>query len=183
MSTKYKATSIGEAYFVTCTVVGWIDVFTRPQQKQELINSLRYCQNNRGLEIYAYCIMSNHFHMLCKSEKEPLSSTMRDFKKFTSKRIIQNIIENNESRREWMLSYFKYSASHLKREQTFKVWQNGYHAVHVYSNKFIKQKIHYIHENPVRQKIVEHPEDYIFSSARNYAGLDNELEIIQLDLF
>lgn len=184
MSTKYKATVIGEAYFVTITIVGWIDVFTRLKQKYVLINALEHCQKNRGLEIYAYCIMPSHLHMLCKSsEEEPLSNVMRDFKKFTSKQIIETIIEHPESRREWMLEYFRKACAHLKRKQQYKVWQTGYHAVHVYSNKFIKQKVNYIHQNPVVGKIVNSPEDYAFSSARNYAGLDSELEIITLDIF
>jgi len=100
--------------------------------------------------------------MLCKaSEEESLSNVMRDFKKFTSKQIIKTIIEYPESRREWMLSYFK----------------------HVYSNSFIRQKINYIHRNPVVEKIVSESEDYVFSSARNYAELESEIEIIRLDLF
>jgi REP element-mobilizing transposase RayT len=184
MSTKYKATTIGEAYFVTITTVGWIDVFTRLKQKYVLINAIKYCQKERGLEIYAYCIMSSHLHMLCKaSEKEPLSNVMRDFKKFTSKEIIKTIIEYPESRREWMLNYFKEACVHLKRKQQFKVWQDGYHAEHIYSNKFIRQKLNYIHQNPVVEKIVGSPEDYVFSSASNYAELDSELEVVRLDVF
>ena len=62
-------------------------------------------------------------------------------------------------------------------------WQDGYHAEHIYSNSFIKQKVAYIHNNPVKDKIVTLPEDYYFSSARIYAGLDNDLEIVLLDLF
>jgi REP element-mobilizing transposase RayT len=184
MSTKYKATVVGEAYFITITTVGWIDVFTRLKQKYNIINSLQYCQKERGLEIYAYCIMSSHIHILCKgSEKEPLSTIIRDFKKFTSKKIIQTIIEFPESRREWMLAYFKEACSHLKRKQQYKVWQDGYHAEHVYSNKFIKQKLNYIHQNPVIDKIVSSAEDYVFSSARNYAALEAELDVVRLDLF
>ncbi|MEQ6122697.1 transposase [Pseudotenacibaculum sp. MALMAid0570] len=184
MSTKYKATVIGEAYYITITTVGWIDIFTRLRQKYILIDALKHCQKERGLEIYAYCLMSSHLHMLCRaSEKEPLSNIMRDFKKFTSKKIIKTILEYPESRREWMLDYFMQACAHLKRKQQYKVWQDGYHAEHVFSNKFIKQKIHYIHNNPVVEKIVSLPEDYVFSSARNYAELDNEIEVIQLDVF
>jgi REP element-mobilizing transposase RayT len=184
MSTKYKAATIGNAYFITITTVGWVDVFTRLRQRYILIDSLKHCQKERGLEIYAYCIMSSHLHLLCRSsEKEPLSNIVRDFKKFTSKKIVQTIIDYPESRREWMLHYFQQACAHLKRKQQFKVWQDGYHAEHVYSNKFIKQKLNYIHQNPVVDKIVTSAEDYIFSSARNYADLDSELEIIKLNLF
>lgn len=64
----------------------------------------------------------------------------------------------------------------------YKVWQDGYHAEMIYSNSFIKEKINYIHQNPVKDKIVRSAEDY-YSSARNYASLENDLEIILLDLF
>ena len=184
MSTKYKATTTDEAYFITITTIGWIDFFTRLNQKYVLINALKHCQENKGLEIYAYCIMSSHIHLLCKSTGGfVLSDVMRDFKKFTSKEIIKTIVEQPESRREWMLAYFEKSCEHLKRSQKYKVWQDGYHAEIVETNWFIKQKINYIHNNPLKDKIVTLPEDYYFSSARNYAGLDNDLEVILLDLF
>ena len=102
---------------------------------------------------------------------------MRDFKKFTSKKIIETIQSEPESRKEWMLDYFQKSCEHLSREQKFKVWQDGYHAEEVFSNKWIKEKINYIHQNPVKQKIVAEPEHYYFSSARNYAELDNALDV------
>jgi len=184
MSTKYKATTTDEAYFINITTVGWIDVFTRLNQKYNIINALEYCQRNKGLEIYAYVVMSSHVHLLCKATDDfILSDVIRDFKKFTSKKIIQTITNEPESRREWMLSYFQKACEHLKREQNYKVWQDGYHAERVETNRFIKQKVDYIHNNPVKDKTVASPEDYYFSSARNYAGLDNDLEVIVLDLF
>ena len=184
MSTKYKATTTEEAYFITITTVGWIDVFTRLNQKEIVIKALNYCQQNKGLEIYAYCLMSSHIHFLCKATNGYiLSDVIRDFKKFTSKNIIKAIINEPESRREWLLDYFQKACQHLKREQQFKVWQDGYHAEIVETNWFIKQKVNYIHNNPVKDKVVQFPEDYYFSSARNYAGLQNDLEVILLDLF
>ena len=184
MSTKYKAVTTEEAYFITITTVGWIDVFTRLNQKNNIINALQYCQKYKGLEIYAYCIMGSHMHLMCKStDGFILSDVIRDFKKFTSKKIIETIINEPESRREWMLEYFQKACELLKRNQQHKVWQNGYHAELVETNWFIKQKVNYIHNNPVADKIVTFPEDYYFSSARNYAGLDNDLDVILLDLF
>jgi len=184
MSTKYKATTTDEAYFITITTVGWIDVFTRLNQKQVITNALKYCQENKGLEIYAYCLMSSHLHLLCKgTEGFVLSDIMRDFKRHTSKKIIQTIQDEPESRRQWMLDYFQKTCEHLKKVQQYKVWQNGYHAEHIYSNKFIRQKLDYIHNNPVKDKTVTLPEDYYFSSARNYASLDNDLEVVRLQLF
>ena len=162
------------AYFITLTTVGWIDVFTRQRQKYVVLNSLSYCQKKKGLEIYAYCIMPSHVHLLCKAvEGLILSDVIRDLKKHTSKKIIQTLLEFPESRREWMLDYFTRACKHLKRGQKYKVWQDGYHAEFAKSNWFIKQKIHYIHNNPVKDKIVAFPEDYVFSSARNYARIAN----------
>ena len=184
MSTKYKATTTDQAYFITITTIGWVDVFTRLNQKYNVINSLKYCQENKGLEIYAYCLMHSHLHLLCKStEGFILSDVMRDFKKHTSKQIIKTIVEEPESRREWMLEYFQKSCEHLKRDQKYKVWQDGYHAEIVETNWFIKQKVHYIHNNPVKDRIVTLPHEYYFSSARNYADLDFPLDVILLDLF
>ena len=184
MSTQYKATTTEEAFFITITIVGGIDVFTRLNQKNNIISALRYCQENKGLEIYAYCIMHSHLHLLCKGTNGfVLSDIIRDFKKFTSKQIVKTIVEEPENRREWMLNYFENACEHLKREQNYKVLQDGYHAEIVATNWFIKQKVAYIHNNPVKDKIVVLPEDYYFSSARNYTGLDNDLAIVLLDLF
>ncbi|GAA4277925.1 REP-associated tyrosine transposase [Aquimarina mytili] len=184
MSTKYKATMPNVGYFITITTVGWIDVFTRVRQKYVIIDSLHYCQHKKGLEIYAYCIMPSHIHMVCKAKEGcVLSDVIRDFKKFTSKKIIETIINYPESRREWMLTYFSKACEHLKRKQQYKVWQDGYHAEMINSSWFLKQKINYIHNNAVVDKIVKHPEDYIFSSARNYADLGHELDVVVLPLF
>ena len=102
---------------------------------------------------------------------------MRDFKKYTSKKIIQTIQDEPESRREWLLEYFSKSCEHLSRQQQYKVWQDGYHAEEIFSNHWIKEKIKYIHENPVKEKIVTEAENYYFSSARNYADLDGALNV------
>lgn len=83
----------------------------------------------------------------------------------------------------WLLCYFAKACEHLKRDQSYKIWQDGYHAEIIETNWFIKQKVNYIYNNPVKDKIVTLPEDYYFSSARNYAGLENELDVVVLDLF
>ena len=89
MSTKYKAPDIDMAYFITVTIVGWVDIFTRLSQKMVIVDSLKYCQAQKGLSIFAYCLMSNHLHLFCRADgKYSLPEIMRDFKKFTSKKII-----------------------------------------------------------------------------------------------
>ena len=181
MSTKYKATKDDSAYFITITTVHWVDVFTRLSQRKLIVNALNYCVREKGLEIYAYCLMSNHLHMICRAvDNKKLSDILRDFKKFTSKNIIKNIIEKPESRREWMLDIFSKACDHLKRNKTYKVWQNGYHAEILITHRFAYQKLNYIHNNPVKDKIVEKPVEYLFSSARNYANLEGLVEVVTL---
>ncbi|MCB0396937.1 MAG: transposase [Flavobacteriales bacterium] len=181
MSDKYKIREPDKAYFVTMTIVQWIDVFSRPIQKKRLFASLQHCQQNKGLIIYAYCLMSSHLHMICQADEgHLLTNILRDFKTFTSKQIIQTIQEEPESRREWMLSAFHQACDHLKRKQRFKVWQDGNHAKELFSNHFIWQKLDYIHANPVKDLIVSHPENYLYSSARNYAELDSMLDVVML---
>jgi hypothetical protein len=94
--------------------------------------------------------------------------------------ILKNILNEPESRREWLLDLFSKACEHLKRDQQYKVWQSGYHAEIVQSNKFIYQKLNYIHNNPVVDRIVENPEDYLFSSARNYADKEALVDVIVL---
>ena len=110
-----------------------------------------------------------------------LSDILRDFKTFTSKSLVNQVYDEAESRREWLLGRFVKACSHLKGNRNYKVWQDGNEAKEIYSTAFMYEKLEYIHNNPVKDLIVEKPEDYLFSSARNYAGLDNLLDVFVLD--
>ena len=179
MSDKYKITNKDRSYFLTLTVAGWIDVFTRKNHKMIIVDSLKYCQAQKGLEVYGWCLMSNHMHMIAKAVGDQnLSEILRDFKKFTAKAIIKQIQEEPESRREWILKYFENKGKDLKRIKHFRFWQDGNQAKEIYSNKFFWEKLNYIHQNPVKNMIVENAEDYLFSSARNYADLDSMIDIV-----
>ncbi len=178
MSEKYKISDQRKAYFLTMTVVGWIDVFTRKSHKLTIIESLQYCQNEKGLTIFGYCLMPSHLHLLARADGHyTLSDILRDFKKYTSKAIIRQIMTDPESRRDWMLDYFRKTGEN-QGVINFKFWQDGNHPEEITSNKFFNEKMEYIHSNPVKELIVERPEDYFFSSARNYAGLNNYLEVV-----
>ncbi|MBK9192922.1 MAG: transposase [Crocinitomicaceae bacterium] len=166
------------SYFLTLTVVGWADVFTRPVYKDAIINSLKYCIENKGLNVFAYVIMTNHIHLLVNTEPNfKLEDTIRDFKRHTSKTITNLILCGPESRREWLISLFGIAAIESSKEQNIKFWQTGNHAIEIYSVKFVWEKINYIHKNPVRAKFVAKPEDWIYSSATNYADLDSVLDV------
>ena len=123
--------------------------------------------------------MSNLIHLLAQSDRNDLSGTIRDFKNYTSKKFL-GVRNDGESRSEWMKKIFEYHGK-FKSNQSFKVWTHENHAELIYSQNFIEQKLDYIHTNPIRAGIVANPEGYLYSSARNYAGLESVLEIVEVD--
>ena len=138
----HKIVNQNALHFLTITVVGWIDVFTREQYCTILIDSLKHCQKEKGLVISAFVLMSNHIHLICYV-KEPfkLSEVIRDFKKFTSKSIISAIEANNkESRKEWMLRLFKYYAKYNKNNKTYQFWQQDNKPMELESPKWINKR-------------------------------------------
>jgi len=157
------------SYYLTLTVVDWVDVFTRKNHKEAIVNSLRYCCKNKGLNIYAWCLMTNHLHLIVNCD-EPfeLSDVIRDFKRHTVKQVIFQIMNEPESRCEWMLKMFHAAAVNSKRNETIKFWKPGNHAIELETEKFVWQKINYIHNNPVEEGFVERPEEWKYSSAANY---------------
>ncbi len=177
MGFKYRITSDDELYFLTLTVVDWIDVFTRKELCEDILESLKYCQQHKGLIIYAWCLMPSHLHMVVSVEPgtNRLSDIMRDFKKFTSKKIIQSINTIAESRKEWLLRHFAYVGKFNPKITDYQFWQEGLHPIELLSFKFIEQKINYIHKNPVEAGVVFREEDYVLSSAAQYAGEYNAL--------
>jgi putative transposase len=133
---------------------------------------LNFCVERKGLEIFAWCLMSNHLHLLCRSKEAfRLSDTIQDFKKFTARKILSSLEkESFESCANWILKALKDKGASQSRITNYKFWNDGLHAISVESSLFLEQKLHYIHQNPVDAMIVEEQEDYLFSSARDYAG-------------
>lgn len=178
MSTGYQIVEQEELHYVTFQIVGWVDVFTRKTYRDIVIESLRFCQEKKGLEIYAFVVMSNHVHAIIRSSNGRLSDTIKEFKSFTAKKMLEQITNENESRREWMLSEFEFAASKHKRNEKYQIWTHENHPIILYGNTLIQQRINYIHDNPVRSGIVANQEDYLYSSARAYAGLDCLIDVI-----
>lgn len=176
MGFKYTINS-KEMYFLTITAVDWIDVFTRKELAQIIVDALNYCQQHKNLQIFAWCLMPSHLHLVASVDHETdnLSDVMRDFKKFTSKAIVKAIGEINESRKAWLLNHFAYVARYNSKIKDYKFWQDGLHPIELTSAKFIDQKINYIHQNPVEAGIVYSAEDYVLSSAAEYAGEQTNL--------
>ena len=165
MSERRK-TYEGYTYFVTFTVVGWVDVFVKARYSEILVDSLNYCVRNKGLKIYAYVIMPNHVHMIASVETGRLSSVLRDLKTFTSKNIIRAIRKyEGKSRRAWMLEYFAKVGAFNPQNPGNQFWIQRNHPIEVYNNKIFKQKFYYILYNPVKARLVTKPWHYFWSSA------------------
>jgi REP element-mobilizing transposase RayT len=160
MSEKYKMRDKDKAYFVTLTVVDWQFAFHHANDKTIIVESLIYCQQHKGLEIYAWCLMSNHLHMIVRAVGEQtLSEILRDFKKFTSKAMVKMIMEDPGNKEFRMVAKFRDKAKNLKRIKNYKFWLDGNHPIMIFSNKIFHQKLNYIHNNPVKAKMVANPED------------------------
>ena len=172
MSRNYKFYNPEGVYFISFAVVEWLDVFTRNEYKNIIIDSLHYCQKEKGMEIFAWCIMTSHIHLIFSSagEQKP-EFLIGDFKLFTSKAIVKAIIENpQESRKEFLLEQFRKAGNSSSNVNQYQFWRHDNHPVELWSNKVIDEKIDYIHKNPVEAGLVFRAEDYMYSSAADYAG-------------
>jgi len=178
MSEKYKTAEKEKAYFATFTITEWVKVLQDHSGKMIIVDAIKYYQKQRGLVLYAFCIMPNHVHIIAQSNgTETLSAVLRDLKKYTSKAITKKLeIENSDDGNK-ALSIFKTAGEKLKRITKYKVWQDGNRPKVLYSNKFIWQKLNYIHNNPVEAGLVESAENYLYSSARNYADMESVLDV------
>jgi len=171
--------------------VDWMDLFTRKALGEILMTSLAHCRKEKGLKIFGYVIMSSHIHLIVRAaEKQELSAILRDFKSYTARQIIQFLKEkeSKESRKEWLLMHFQNAAKLDGKNRSHKVWQNGNRPIELYTPRVIRQKLTYIHNNPVVDGIVDLPEHYLLSSASNYHNahlpkqdLKNKLEIDLLE--
>ena len=178
MSRNYKFHNTSGLYFVSFATVYWIDVFTRDLYLSILANSIDYCRKHKAMEVYGYCFMPSHIHLIFRSGDEDPSGLLRDFKKYTAKKIIKTIEENpQESRKEWLLWMFEKAGKENATVRFRQFWQQHNKPIELWSDKVIQQKMEYIHNNPVTSGFVTNPTDWKYSSARNYQGDHTILEI------
>jgi len=177
MSTGYQITEQNALHFLTFTIVDWVDLFTRKVYRDIVVDTLNFYINSRDLQVYGYVIMSNHVHALLYQPDGKLSDTIRDFKKYTARKIIEAVKAEPESRREWILHRFSWNASLRNNVDHYQVWTHEHHAVEIRSKKFFDQKLNYIHANPVRAGWVREPEEWIYSSA---ADLCNSMPLLAI---
>jgi putative transposase len=172
-------------YFLTFNVVDRIDVFVRPAYKQVVVNALNHFVDTQGLIVYAWCLMSSHVHLLIKTrEGNGPAYFERDFKRFTTPEILKAIEVEMDPRREWMIKQFENFGTSLKKIEKFHLWQNCSSPLHIDCGQpqLLLDRIGHIHENPIRERIVELPENYLFSSARDYAGMKGLVKVKPVQL-
>jgi len=182
MSRAYKFRDQSKIYFVSFATILWIDLFTRTEYCDVIVDSLKYCQKEKGLIINAWIIMPSHLHLIIGTEEKAMQDILRDFKSFTS-RVLKEKIRNNpqESRKKWLLNAFTKAGENNPNNNKWQLWQQNNHPIELWDNKIIEQKLDYLHNNPVKERYVEEPEHWIWSSAKDYAGIKGAIEVVIIE--
>lgn len=163
--TRYRFLGNDAPYFLTMTIVNWLPVFTRPATVEVLFESWRYLAAQAQFRIHGYVILENHLHLIARSPN--LDKDVQRFKSFTAKELIAVLESANAERLLAMLRLFK---AGYKVESTYQVWQEGSQPKRIEDEVVMRQKLDYVHMNPVERGYVDRPEHWRWSSARNYLG-------------
>lgn len=170
----------GSIFYITSNIYNRINVFTRPSFIIPIIDSFNYYRYQYNCKLLGYVIMPDHIHLLIwPHDAEVVTDFMRDFKRFTSGRITRQA--KVEGKLDWVQEFEK--AGNETGRADFKVWQDSFWEQCIYTEDFLRQKLNYIHLNPVRAGIVNDAADYPYSSYRNYYLSDNHLIEIDSDWY
>lgn len=170
---RYKIYEEQRPHFLTCTVVAWLLVFTRPETVNIILDSWRFLQAQKRICLYGYVVLENHLHLIASSPK--LSKEIGDFKSFTARRIIDYLETQNAS---MLLNQLEWYRERHKVDQKYQLWQEGSHPQQILDDEMMIQKLEYIHNNPVKRGYVDDPTHWRYSSARNYAGKSGLIDVI-----
>ena len=174
MSRKYKFHDSDKLYFISFATVNWIDVFVREEYMKIVLDSWKFCQEKKGLEIYGWCIMPSHVHMIIGSNKNKLEDIVRDMKSYTSTALRKSIKENiQESRKEWMIWMMERAGKKNGNNNDWQFWQQHNKPLEIKDQEMFDKTLEYIHLNPVMAGFVTKSEDWKYSSAIDFAGSDN----------
>ena len=169
---RYKIYEPTHPHFITLTVLHWIPLFTNTKSVDILLNCFRYLQQNDNLKIYSYVILENHLHLVASSDD--LSKTIKKFKSFTAKKILELLKQQNIKTILDQLAFYK---KEHKKSSTYQVWQEGMQPKLIQNELILKEKIDYIHNNPIKRGYVDKAKYWRYSSARDYEGIEGLLKI------
>jgi putative transposase len=171
--TRYRLFEEEYPYFLTSTVVAWLPIFAHPPFVEILFDSWRFLQRERGVHIFGYVVLENHLHWIAAADD--LSEEVGRFKSYTARRIIDELEQRGFSTLLEELRYFKLRH---KIDQTYQLWQEGGHPQQIQTEAMMRQKLEYMHNNPLRRGYVDDPVQWRYSSARNYAGAKGLIEVV-----
>ncbi|WP_020483877.1 REP-associated tyrosine transposase [Methylomonas sp. MK1] len=169
---RYRILQSQQPHFITCTVLNWIPLFTRPATVQIVLDALFYRQQQHNWRIYGYVILENHLHLLVQADD--LTNQIAHFKSYTARQLIDYLQAINAERLLKQLNWFR--KAH-KTDRDYQLWEEGSHPQLIDNPDVLRQKLDYIHLNPVKRGYVDLPEHWRYSSARNYAGQDGLLPV------
>ncbi|WP_010587330.1 REP-associated tyrosine transposase [Schlesneria paludicola] len=170
---RYQIVETEYSYFMTCTIVSWLPVFTRVEAVDIVYESWRYAQRERGLKLFGYVILENHLHLIASAPD--LSNVMQRFKSFTARQILALLKSKGE---RTLLSQLETSKLQHKTESQYQVWEEGSHPQQIRPDEMMWQKLEYIHNNPDRRGYVDDPTQWRYTSARNYAKQPGLIDVI-----
>jgi len=163
MRSRYRINEPESAHFVTSTVVEWLPVFTTKACCDIVVRSLEYCRKHKGLRVYAWVILDNHFHAIVAGPT--LAGTLRDLRKFTAHEVLAQLKAEG---REWLLNQLAYFCAAHKTGSAHQIWHEGVHPQQIVNDKMMLQKLEYLHNNPVKRGFVASPEHWVYSSAHEW---------------
>ena len=166
MRDDYRIYDPSAIYFITSTIVEWVPVFTSKPYFDILVDSIQYCRLEKGLKVFVYVLMENHFHVIFQGEH--LSRTLQSLKRHTSMKILEQLKTDGK---DWVLNLFQFYKKRHKKSSRHQVWQEGFHPKQIISDDVFRQKAEYIHQNPVRRGYVDLPEHWHYSSAAQVLGI------------
>ena len=170
---RYRIFDDAYPHFLTCTIVGWQAVFTRPEAVQIVFDSWSFLQKEKGFRLYAYVVLENHLHLIASAPE--LSGAIKSFKMYTARQII-DLLESQGA--TVLLRQLRALKRRHKTESEYQVWEEGSMPKQLDSDEMLLQKLEYIHINPVKRGYVDDPVHWRYSSARNYAGLPGLVDVI-----
>jgi REP element-mobilizing transposase RayT len=170
---RYKIGEDGYPYFLTCTIVAWLPVFTRQETVGIVLDSWRFLQDHERLTVFGYVILENHLHLIASAGD--ISKEIGDFKSFTARKIIDSLQEQSAGT---LLEQLRFYKSRHKTDRPYQLWQEGSHPQQIQNEEMMRQKLEYIHNNPVKRGYVDEPAHWRYSSARNYASLPGLLPVV-----
>jgi putative transposase len=169
---RYKIFEACHPHFLTSTVVNWLPIFGSPPVAQIMLDSLRFLQQHERLTVYAYVMLENHLHLIASADD--LGKEIGNFRSYTARQIIDFHKDRNA---QYILKQLNYHKFRHKTDRDYQLWQEGTHPEQIQGETMMRQKIEYIHYNPVKRGYVDDPTHWRYSSARNYAGQTGLLEV------